>query len=135
MKEVNTMEKASIVKEKPKVVKLKDGGIVFGEVEEITSRAVGAERANFTRVTLFGPDVIHTHERTEETYIYKSGMGKIILGNKIYDFGPDTRVIIPPGTPHAAKPYDSFPQFVFLCVSSPPFDPDDVHSDPRGRNW
>jgi len=135
MKEVNTMEKASIVEEKPKVVKLKDGDIVFGEVEETTSRAVGAEGANLVRVTLFGPEIVHTHEKAEETYVYESGRGKILLGNEIFELNPGTRVIIPPGTLHAAKPYDSFPRFVFLCVSSPPFDPEDVHPDPRGRNW
>ena len=129
------MEKANIIKEKPKVVEFKDGGTVFGRAEEITSREVGAEGANLARITLFGPDVIHTHEKAEETYIYESGMGKILLGDQIFEFGPGTRVIIPPGMPHAAKPADSFPQLIFLCVSSPPFDPADDHLDPRGRNW
>ncbi len=129
------MKQCSIVQKKPKMVELRDGDIVFGQVEEITSRAVGVEGANLASVTLTGPDFVHINNRAEETYIYELGMGKILLGDKIYDFGPDTRVIIPPGTPHAAKPYDSFPQFVFLCVSSPAFDPADVHPDPRGRNW
>jgi len=129
------MTQANIVKEKPKVVEFKDGEEVFGTAEEITSREVGAEGANLARITLFGPDVIHTHEKAEETYIYESGMGKILLGDQISEFGPGTRVIIPSGTPHAAKPANSFPRFVFLCLSSPPFDPDDVHPDPRGRNW
>lgn len=129
------MTQSSIINNEPKVVELKDGDEVFGQVEEITSRAVGAEGANLVRVTLFGPDVVHTHDKAEETYIYESGMGRIILGDKIFEFGPETKVIIPPGTPHAAKPANSFPRLVFLCVSSPPFDAEDVHPDPRGRNW
>ena len=129
------MAQFSIINNKPKVVKLKDGDVVFGDVEEITSRAVGAERANLARVTLSGADFVHTHEGAEETYIYESGMGKILLGDKVSDFGPGTRVIIPPGTAHAVKPANSFPRVVFLCISGPPFDPEDVHSDPRGRNW
>ena len=129
------MGEASIVKDKPEIVEFKDGEEVFGKVEEITSRDVGARKANFVKVTLLGPDVIHTHDDAEETYVYESGMGRIILDDEISDFGPGTRVIIPPGMSHAVKPWESFPQVVFLCVSSPPFNPDDVHPDPRGRNW
>jgi len=126
----------AIIQEEPKVVELKDGEVVFGTVEEITSWAVGARQADVTRITLTGPDFVHINNRTEETYIYESGRGKILLGNEIFEFNPGTRVIIPPGTLHAAKPYDSFPQFVFLRVASPPFDPEDVfYPDPRGRNW
>ena len=124
-----------IVQAKPNIVELKDGDEVFGTVEEITSRAVGAEGANLARITLMGPDFVHTHDGAEETYVYELGMGKILLGDQISEFGPGARVIIPPGTPHAAKPANSFPQVVFLCLSGPPFDPEDVHPDPRGRNW
>lgn len=129
------MKEASIVKDKPKVVKFKDGDIIFGQAEEITSRALGAKGANLARVTLFGPDAVHIHKKTEETYIYESGMGKILLGDQISEFGPGTRAIIPPGTPHAVKPANSFPQVIFLCVSGPPFDPKDVYPDPRGWDW
>lgn len=126
---------ATIVKEKPKIVEFKDGEEVFGTAEEITSQPLGAKGANLARITLTGPDVIHTHDDAEETYVYESGMGKILLDDQISEFGPGTRVIIPPGTPHAVKPANSFPQVVFLCISGPPFDPEDVHPDPRGRNW
>jgi len=127
-----------IIRKESKIVKMKDGkdgNVIFGQVEEITSRAVGAKKANLVEVTLFGPDVVHTHERAEETYVCESGRGKIILGDEISDFDPGVKVIIPPGTPHAVKPWKSFPQVVFLCVSSPPFNQDDVHPDPRGRKW
>ncbi len=129
------MSQFNIIKEEPKVVELKDGDKIFGKVEEITSRDVGASQANLARVTMMGPDFIHSHSKAEETYAYESGMGKIFLDGEVSDFGPGTRVVIPPGTLHAVKPAQSFPQVVFLCVSSPPFNPDDVEIDSRGRNW
>jgi len=129
------MAQFSVINNKPKVVELKDGDVVFGQAEEITSRALGAGQTNIARITLFGPDVVHVHKRAEETYVYESGMGKILLGDQISEFGPGTRVIIPPGTTHAVKPANSFPQVIFLCISGPPFDPEDVYPDSRGRNW
>lgn len=54
-------------------MEFKDGDVVFGQVEEITSAAIGAEGANLARVTLTGPDFVHTHDKAEETYIYELG--------------------------------------------------------------
>ena len=127
----------AVIEESPKVVELKHSGEVFGTVYEITSRVLGAEGAGIASITLTGPDIVHVHKRTEETYVWESGLGKILLGDDIFDFGPGAKVIIPPGTPHALKPAYSFPQVVFLCISAPPFTPKDVYADPRGRgrNW
>ncbi|PIR72986.1 MAG: hypothetical protein COV26_00965 [Candidatus Nealsonbacteria bacterium CG10_big_fil_rev_8_21_14_0_10_36_23] len=119
-----------IVSEKPNVVK-----ILFGTVEEITSRIVGAERTNVAKVVLWGPDVLHCHKEAEETYICLEGEGDICLDNEIFDFVPGTRVIIGPGTLHAARPKETCERLILLCVSSPAFDPKDVYEDPRGRTW
>lgn len=129
------MKKFTVVKEKPNIVKFSDDKEVFGEVEEITSRAVGAERANVARVTLWGADVLHAHKEAEETYICQEGKGELFLDGKITDFVPGVRAIIAPGTLHAARPKEEFGKLVLLCVASPAFSPDDVYEDPRGRKW
>ncbi|MCK4524824.1 MAG: cupin domain-containing protein [Candidatus Andersenbacteria bacterium] len=122
-----------IIIPKPEVVELDDGIEMFGEIEEITSKNLGAKHANFAKVTLWGPDFLHHHEKAEETYVCLEGEGEIILDNTIHEFLPGTRVIISPGTLHAVRPKDL--KMIFHCISSPAFDPDDVYNDERGRNW
>jgi mannose-6-phosphate isomerase-like protein (cupin superfamily) len=124
-----------IITSEPKVIELSGGGEMFGEIEEVTSKDLGAEHANFARVTLWGPDFLHHHKKAEETYICLDGKGEIILDDTIYEFSPGTRVIISPGTLHAVRPKEPFMKIVFLCMSSPPFNLDDVYENKRGRNW
>jgi len=134
--EVSTLAKHPfvIVKDESGVVRLTDEiNEVFGTVKEITSRALGAEGANLAEVTLFGPDVTHYHKKNEETYISKAD-GEIFINEEIHDFSAGTRVIIAPGTLHAARPKGVGENLTFLCVSGPPFDPEDVFNDSRGRN-
>ncbi len=129
------MTNFTVVSEKPNIVEFNDGKEVFGEVEEITSRAVGAERANVAKVTLWGPDVLHTHKEAEETYICLEGEGELYIDGQIIDFVPGIRVIIAPGTLHAARPKKEWDKLVLLCVASPAFSPTDVYEDSRGRKW
>lgn len=124
-----------IVSEKPKIIEFNDDKGIFGKVEEITSRAVGAERANIAKIILWGPDILHIHKETEETYICVKGEGEIFLIDQIFEFIPGVRVIVRPGILHAAKPKKNSRKLVFLCVSSPAFRPEDVYNDPRGRAW
>lgn len=129
-----------IIQEHPNIVELRDADEVFGEVEEITSRQEGADRANVARVTLVAQDFLHHHLKNQETYICEKGEGRLFLQSniseaQIIDFNPDTKVIINPGTIHGASPKTLCTELVFLCVSSPAFEPDDVYNDPRGRDW
>ncbi len=124
-----------IIRKEPKVVVLKDNGEVFGEIREILSVEGGAKRTNLAQVTLKGPDILHSHRKAEETYICVEGEGYIFLNGEIYDFGLGTRIIIKPGTLHAASPKNDSEKLVFLCISSPAFDPDDVFEDPCRRVW
>ncbi|MFZ2969974.1 MAG: cupin domain-containing protein [Minisyncoccia bacterium] len=123
----------AIISSEPEVAELYDEKEVFGEIAEITSNKLGAEHANFVKVTLWAPDILHHHNEAEETYICLEGEGEIILGDEIHEFIPGVRVIISPGTPHAARPKDL--KVSFWCISSPPFNPDDVHNHKCGRNW
>jgi mannose-6-phosphate isomerase-like protein (cupin superfamily) len=124
-----------IVETEPLIFELKDEDEVFGQVKEITSRSIGARRANVAEITLWAADIIHKHKKNEETYICLEGEGEIYLDGRIIDFPPGTRVIIRPGVQHAARPKDTHSELTFLCVSSPAFDPNDVYEDPRGRKW
>ena len=124
-----------LVREKAHVVELEDDKEVFGEVEEITSRAVGAERVNVAKVTLWGPDILHYHKEAEETYICLEGEGELFIDGQIFKFVPGIRAIIRPGVVHAARPKQKLGRVVFLCVASPAFSPDDVFEDSRGRIW
>ena len=129
------MANYKVIGERPKIVEFEDEKEVFGEVEEITSRELGAEKANIVKVTLWGPDFLHKHKIAEETYVCLKGDGEIFLDGETFDFSEGERVIIPPGTLHATRPKRFFGKLVFLCISSPPFDPKDVYNDPRGRDW
>ncbi len=120
---------------KPNIVKLQHWNDTFGEVEEITSRNLGAERANVVKVTLQGRDILHSHKEAEETYVCLEGEGELFLDDQIVKFVPGVKVIIKPGTVHAARPKRNQSKLVFLCISSPPFSSDDVINDPRGRRW
>gem|GEM_PF-2075413 len=124
-----------IITEKPIVVELQQKGIVFGKIEEITSTGFGAERTNLSKVTLWGPDILHTHNKAEETYFCLEGAGEIFLNGKIYEFNPGTSVIIKPGTLHAARPKKNSGNLVFQCVSAPAFSYEDMVEDPVGRLW
>jgi mannose-6-phosphate isomerase-like protein (cupin superfamily) len=120
---------------RPEVVKLEYENEQFGNLEEITSKTTGAGAANMAKVTLWGADVAHRHNQAEETYFCVAGEGEILIGEEIWEFNAGTRVIIKPGTAHAARPTRGCRELVFYCVSAPPFDPTDAINDPRGRNW
>jgi mannose-6-phosphate isomerase-like protein (cupin superfamily) len=135
MKKPDQKKSCVILEEDPRVVYLDDETGNFGEIEEFTSKATGAQKANIVHVTLYGPDLLHSHKIAEETYISEIGGGELFLDGEIIPFVPGKRVIIGPGIVHAARPKGNSPELVFLCVSSPPFDPKDVYKDPRGRKW
>lgn len=129
------MAKFIVIDAKPKIAELKDGDVVFGNVEEITSKELGAGRANLTRITLWGPDFVHQHEIAEETYVCQAGEGELFVNFEIIKFVPDVRVIIGPGVLHAARPKRNGEVLIFSCLSAPAFDPKDVYLDRRGRGW
>ncbi|MCK4799759.1 hypothetical protein KAS31_02165 [Candidatus Parcubacteria bacterium] len=124
-----------IITSKPEIIKLYDKEKTFGEIREITSKELGAKYANFAEVTLWGPDFLHLHKRAEETYVCLEGKGEIILDGIVYEFIPETRIVISPGTLHAVRPKTPNTKVVFYCVSSPPFNPNDVYNDKLGRDW
>lgn len=107
---------------------------IFGTAEELVSEAFGAERVSVAKITLWATDILHNHKEGEETYIFVEGRGELFLDGEIFKVGPGVRVIIKPGVVHAARPKND-EELVFWCVSAPPFNPEDVYNDPRGREW
>lgn len=131
-----TLKKSFIIIDgAPKIVRLEDEDEVFGKVKEIIPTEAGAKKAGLAVVTLWGPDIIHHHRKAEEIYACFKGEGYIFLAGKVYNFVPGVRVIIKPGTLHAARPKKPDEKLVFLCVSSPTFDPKDMFEGPCGRIW
>lgn len=129
------MGNSSVITKEPEPIELKDNGKVFGKVEKIVSREIGAKRVSLAKVTLYGPDFIHARKKTEEVYVCISGRGKILRGNKVLNFEPGDVVVVPPEISSAVKPYDSFPEVVFFSVCGPAYDPEDSYIALRGRNW
>jgi len=124
-----------IIHEKPKIIELRDEIGAVGKVEEFTSKSTGAVQANVTDVTLWGPFFLHHHKISEETYICSDGEGEVFLDGQIIEFGPGVRVIVKPGTVHAARPKKGCEKLVYLTVTAPAEDPSDNIFDPRGRAW
>lgn len=115
-------------------VELSYQGRVFGSAEEFIPLSEGRVRSGLALVTLWDTDVIHHHNVGEETYIFWRGDGEIFLNGEIVPFVMGTKVVIPPGALHAARP-TNYKEIAFWCVSTPPFTPEDVVYDRKGQWW
>ncbi len=62
----------------------------------------------------------HYHDHTAEIYYILSGVGRMRVGDEVFEVEPGTAIYIPPGMVHASKG-----DFVTVVVCVPPFDPDD----------
>ena len=130
--------RANIIKSgNAKSVELKNGesGEIIGFITEITSKNVGAEKANKANVILWDRDCVHYHEEAEEQYHCISGSGFIYLNNDVFEFNHGDTVIIPPGIRHAAGTRNSSKLISFTCISSPPYDPQDECRVEPFHNW
>jgi mannose-6-phosphate isomerase-like protein (cupin superfamily) len=78
--------------------------------------------ASFHVVEIRGEATKHYHKRQTEFYYCLEGKGVIELGDARYPFEPGTAIMIPPGTPHAARGH-----FTIVNVVVPPFDPNDEY--------
>jgi mannose-6-phosphate isomerase-like protein (cupin superfamily) len=47
-----------------------------------------------------GKSPVHTHEKEQESFFFYRGRGKVILGDKEFEVGPETAYVAPPGVPH-----------------------------------
>ena len=81
------------------------------------------QTASFHVVEIRGAARKHYHKRQTEYYYCLEGEGELELGDERVAFVPGTAVMIPPGTPHAARGH-----FTIINVVVPPFDPDDEYT-------
>lgn len=122
------------VKKEPKIVEMRDaGGEKFGEICELVT-GFSFPGASIAWVYLEGPDVIHHHTSGTEIYIVERGEGEIFYQGEILPFKHGDRIVIHHHELHAARPKPGT-LLVFLCVSLPAFNPDDVRIHPKGRDW
>ncbi len=92
-----------------------------GDAFRIIGAADGAP-ASLHVVEIRGEAKKHYHKRMTEFYHCLEGEGEIELGDVRHPFRPGTTVMIPPGTPHAARGH-----FKIINVVVPAFDPNDEH--------
>lgn len=135
IKKILPFDSDSFLKKGVRQVDIKHDGEVLGRAEE--SPYLENAMFSFALITLWKPDAVHYHNKGEETYVILQGDGKIFLNGKIVPIAEGTRVFIPPGVRHAAKPVGFSKELRFCCISTPhPFDPSDViHDVFRATRW
>lgn len=70
---------------------------------------------------------IHYHVRTEEIYYVVSGQGVVKVADHEYTVEAGDAMYIPATYPHGLVNTSETDALVVLCISSPPFDPNDFH--------
>jgi mannose-6-phosphate isomerase-like protein (cupin superfamily) len=60
---------------------------------------------------------LHRHHLTEEIYHVTAGMGRMHIGNEIFDIVTGDSVLIPPGTPHYVETIGTTPLRILCCCS------------------
>lgn len=68
---------------------------------------------------------MHRHARSEELYHITRGVGRMHLGDKVFQVASGDTVCIPPGTAHCIENLGS-EDLVILCCCAPPYSHDDT---------
>jgi|TARA_B100001059_G_C17519185_1_gene419849 mannose-6-phosphate isomerase-like protein (cupin superfamily) len=58
----------------------------------------------------------HSHDGQEEVYFFMSGSGQILVGDRTYDVGPDSVILIPDGAFHQVTNTEKIQDLYFVCV-------------------
>jgi mannose-6-phosphate isomerase-like protein (cupin superfamily) len=61
----------------------------------------------------------HSHARTIEYYYVTEGVGEMELGNETIPIAKGDMIIVPPGTPHTARPTTDEELHVLIIVVPP----------------
>lgn len=69
--------------------------------------------------------LLHRHHRTEEIYHVTSGLGRMTLGQEVFDVSPGDSILIPPGTAHCIDAIGNVPLKI-LCCCSPAYTHEDT---------
>ena len=98
----------------------------YGTVWELVAPAAGPCRGfgfAFVEVDAGKESPFHYHQRTEELYFITVGQGLMTLGEREVVVRPGDTVVIPPGERHKIRA--GAEGLAFVCVTTPPYDPDD----------
>lgn len=72
-----------------------------------------------------GATTAHYHPRAEELYLFRSGRGRLRVGDEERDVQPGDCVVIPPGTVHKLWNTGEEP-LVLVCACSPAYSHEDT---------
>lgn len=72
-----------------------------------------------------GATLLHRHARSEETYHFTRGAGRMRLGDESFDVRAGDTVVVPPGTAHGLQNPDLGP-LVLLCACAPAYSHEDT---------
>jgi len=72
-----------------------------------------------------GATTAHYHPRAEELYLFRSGRGRLRVGEQEREVQPGDCVVIPPGTVHKLWNTGSEP-LVLVCACSPAYSHEDT---------
>lgn len=98
----------------------------YGTVWEIVPPKSGVARGYGFAFVQVDPDAespLHFHNHTEELYHILEGSGTMTLGKRDEQVGPGDTIVIPPRLHH--KISGGSRGISFICVTSPPYDPED----------
>ena len=102
----------------------RDGSAIREIVGPPSATATGLSIAEAT-VAPGGETIEHYHRRSEEVYLFRSGEGRMRLGDEEADVRAGDTVAIPPGTRHKLWSTGGEP-LVVLCCSAPPYSHEDT---------
>jgi adenosylhomocysteinase len=100
----------------------------YGSLWELVSPADGALQSvgfAWVEVAPRATSPMHLHRATEELYHIVSGDGEMTVDGISQLVKPGDTIAIPIGAAHAIRAGDA--GIGFVCVTSPPYDPEDDH--------
>ena len=105
----------------------------YGSLWELVGPGGALQRIAFAWVEVAPGAVspMHLHRVTEELYYIVSGAGEMTVGETTRPVGPGDTIAIPIGAAHCIRAGGN--GIGFVCVTSPPYDPDDDYELPVSR--
>lgn len=105
----------------------------YGSLWELVGPGGALQRVAFAWVEVSPGAVspMHLHRVTEELYYIVSGGGDMTVDETTRRVSPGDTIAIPIGSAHCIRAGDK--GIGFVCVTSPPYDPDDDYELPLGR--
>lgn len=70
--------------------------------------------------------IAHFHRRAEELYLFRSGRGRLQIGDDTRDVIAGDCAVIPPGVVHKLWNTDDAEDFVLVCACSPAYSHEDT---------